>query len=337
MANFYYKLLKLNRVINNHQIKFASVLFADLVGFRHLFLSFDPILACNLRCKMCYFSNDEWRKNNKGIFKPEDINRIAELFFKKAYQLNIGCGAEPTLYRNFIDIIKLGKKYKIPFIGFVSNGQLLTEEHIKNFISLGLNELTLSIHGIKKETFEKFMVNASYEKFKNLLLTIERLKKTANSKLPNIRINYTVNPDNLEELSDFFNEFGEFHINILQIRPIIDLGDTVYTNKDFSTHIKQYAMIINKLSSICKEKKIILMANKIDPTYNKVNYTGIMKEYVKRYISPQRVWQTDFDWRNDSYENYCKKIKWRRTLFCNIFKKIDKIVYNTPSLSYDIM
>ena len=36
----------------------------------------DPILACNLRCRMCYFSDPEKRSAMKGIISPlDDIKR----------------------------------------------------------------------------------------------------------------------------------------------------------------------------------------------------------------------------------------------------------------------
>lgn len=336
MINTFYKLLKLNRIVKSHRMKFASLWLADLFGLRHLCVRFDPILSCNLRCEMCYFSNKDWRKKNKGLFDKVDIERLAELFFKKTYQLYIGCGAEPTLYKNFTDLVKLGKNYKIPFVGFVTNGQLLTEDHIKQFICYGLDELSLSTHGVKKETYEKLMVNASYDKFKKLLCTIDRLKQENNSRLPVVRMNYTVNADNLDELEDFFDDFGNYNIGALQIRPIIDLGDTVYKNKNFAPCVNKYNSIIDILHEKCKERKIIFMANKIDPTYNTINYAGVIVNYVRRYISPQYVWENDFDWRNESYKDYCKKIKWRKTLFKNIFLKIDKIATPTPSLSYEV-
>lgn len=336
MINTFYKLLKLNRIVKSHRIKFTSLLLADLFGLRYLCLRFDPILSCNLRCEMCYFSNKDWRKKNKGSFDHADIERLAELFFKKTYQLYIGCGAEPTLYKNFTDLVKLGKNYNIPFIGFVTNGQLLTEEHIKQFIFYGLDELCLSTHGVKKETFEKLMVNASYDKFKKLLCTIDRLKQENNSRLPVVRMNYTVNADNLDELEDFFDDFGNYNIGAFQIRPIFDLGDTVYKNKNFAPCVNKYNTIIDILHKKCKERKIIFMANKIDPTYNAINYAGVIINYVKRYISPQNVWENDFDWRNESYIDYCKKIEWRKTLFKNIFLKIDKIATPTPALSYEV-
>ncbi|MEK7830386.1 MAG: radical SAM protein, partial [Acidobacteriota bacterium] len=82
-----YRIIQLNRLVKNHRVKFAAVLAAHHLNLRHLFLRFDPVMACNLRCQMCYFSDDQFRKDNKGVFKPEEIDRLARMFFPKAVQL----------------------------------------------------------------------------------------------------------------------------------------------------------------------------------------------------------------------------------------------------------
>ena len=84
-------LVRLNRLIPSNRLKFLSMLAADLVGARHLILRFDPVQACNLRCGMCYFSDDEWLKHNPvKRFSDYEIERLADMFFPLAMQLHIG-------------------------------------------------------------------------------------------------------------------------------------------------------------------------------------------------------------------------------------------------------
>src|SRR6266849_394308 len=148
-----YKLVKLNRLVRNHRVKFASVLLAHRLGLRHLFLRFDPVMACSLSCSMCYFSNPDYVRQIKGIFSSEEIERLAETFFPRTLQLVIGCGTEPTLYKDFPELVNIANKYKVPFVGFTTNGQLLTAQHIERFIEYHLDELTISVHGVTKGTY----------------------------------------------------------------------------------------------------------------------------------------------------------------------------------------
>ena len=149
-------LVRLNRLIPSNRLKFLAVLAADLLHVRHLILYFDPVQACNLRCGMCHFSDDEWLKQHPvKRFSNSEIQRLADMFFPQAVQLHIGGAMEPTVYKNYQALVTLGKQYKVPFIGLTSNGQLLTPQNIRLIVEVGLGEIMLSTHGITKESYEK--------------------------------------------------------------------------------------------------------------------------------------------------------------------------------------
>src|ERR1700761_8714661 len=217
-------LIRLNRLIPSNRLKFLAVLAADMVGARHTIVRFDPIRACNLRCGMCYFSDKEWiERNPVKRFSHDEVLRLADMFFPQAIQLHIGARTEPTVYKDYPSLVALGKQYKVPFIGLTTNGQLLTQANIRLLIEDGLDEITLSTHGIKKDTYEKMMRGASFETFHRNLETIPDVKCELGQNNPAIRINYTVNPNNLSELYSFFDLFEGYGITTLQVRPIVDL------------------------------------------------------------------------------------------------------------------
>ncbi len=159
--NQVYQLMRLNRAIKDHRIKFAGVLLLNILRSRHLAVRFDPIMACNLSCRMCHFSNDEFRKTRKkGGFNSNEIDRLAKMFFPRTLQVVFGCKAEPTLYKDFPDLVKIAKSYGVPYVGLVSNGQLITEEHIKQLVNYGLNETYNEFS--KKIGFNKSLIRAIF-------------------------------------------------------------------------------------------------------------------------------------------------------------------------------
>ena len=162
-----YKLLQLNRKIKSHRIKFLGLWILHKFNQRYLAVNLDPVMACNLRCKMCYFTDADYVKTLKGQFNDEDLNQVAKTIFSRALKLQIGCGTEPTLYKNLVNIVELGKAFKVPYISLTTNANLLTEEKIEVLLKAGLDEFTISLHGVTKETYESFMKKASYEKFHN--------------------------------------------------------------------------------------------------------------------------------------------------------------------------
>ena len=313
-------LIKLNRLISNNRIKFFLVFLADLLGCRYTIVRFDPALACNLRCQVCYFSDPQWRKQNPPtVFSDDDILKISKYFFPTALQLYIGCGTEPTIYKNYTNIIKIAKNYKVPFISLISNGQLINKLHLNQFIEYGLDELTISTHGVKSSTYETLMRGASYQHFIELLEAIDEIKRDNNSNKPLLRINYTVTPDNLIELNGFFEAYGRFNINTIQLRPVFDWCinsiTTEYRTHDLMPFINEYNKIVSQFIVICKERNISLFYNVIDPTYAKDNaFAPVYNEGVIRLINPRKVWLEEFDWKNESYDQFKRRIGFRQKM-----------------------
>jgi MoaA/NifB/PqqE/SkfB family radical SAM enzyme len=333
-----YKLIKLNRLVRSYRVKFFGVWIADLVGLRHLFLRLDPVNACNLKCGMCYFSDKAYAKKIRGRFSENDLRRIATLFFSRTIQLVIGCAAEPTLYKDYVGLIQLAKNHHIPFVGFTTNGQLLDDNSIRKMVLVGLDEITLSVHGVTEESYEKFMVNSSFKKLHETLQLLTDYKTRYQKVLPEIRINYTVNADNLEELSNFFEIFGHYRINTLQIRPMVDVGNTSVPHKPMDQNtLDRYFEVLDKLRLKCVERKVVFLATKKDPNFDSYDKgTGYVLPAILRTIHPNKVWMKDFNWRKESYREFCKRTHWRRTLFNTVFGTKEYFKKVNHYLTYDV-
>ena len=324
-----YALLKINSLIKNHRIKFLGLWLLNILNKRTISVYFDPVLACNLRCKMCYFSDAERiRSNKKGIINEEDLNFIAKALFKNALKLQVGCGAEPTLYKNVEKVFSLGKTYGVPYMSLTTNGNLLTEEKIKQLCLSGLDEFIISLHGVTKKTYEFFMQGADYKTFlTNLKLISEEKKNYPNLKL---RINYTFNQDNFEELKDFFTVFKDISIDVLQLRPIRKLGNSEYRNFDLIPLESKYSSVLRKIKEEAKKRGITLLSDEKLNTNeggnsNSASNQSYMVEYTYCYISPQHCWQNDFDFRTETFAQWSKRTHWKRMIFGNIFKSKKEI------------
>lgn len=333
-----YQLLKFNRYLKNHRIKFLGIWLLHKLNKRYLAVNFDPVMACNLRCKMCYFTDENYVRKLKGIFPEEDLERLADVFFGRALKLQIGCGTEPTLYKQLSKIVALGKKKKVPYISLTTNANLLNKELIRDLVIEGLDEFTISLHGVHKEEYEEFMGKASYEKFSSALNEISNIKK----EFPNLklRINYTFNKDNFYSLNHFFDNFGKFKIDVLQIRPIKKIGETEYNNFDISSLSNDYDAMIANIEKECFTRGITLLANKSFNSLTKENnLSSFIYNYTYCYISPRHFWKKDFDWKNESFNEFSKKINWSKDLLSKVFKSKEQMLEleSKLSLNYDII
>ena len=338
-----YKVLKFNHLIKSHRIKFFGLWLLSILNKRYLSIQFDPVLACNLRCKMCYFTDADYvKKNMKGIFPEDDLENLANVNFKNALKLQIGCGAEPTLFKHNTKLITIAKKHNVPYISMVTNGNLLTQKDIHEFASAGLNEFILSMHGVTKETYEDLMDKGVYEKFHEILGHITEEKKS-NPKL-RLRINYTFNQDNFHELKDLFKSYEQYTIDSIQLRPIDKIGETTYNNFSLKAIEKEYAEISNYLKKECVKRGITLLfpesiaRNENDSLVVKTeNNSSYLLPYTYCYVSPNYYWKDDFNWKEETFSSWQNRNNWNQTLFKNIFlskKELEKP--NRNMLNYSV-
>ncbi len=331
-----YTLLRIYKKIKSPRIKILGLYLVSKLGIRHLSIRIDPALSCNLFCLMCYFSQSDVRKQKKGQLSEEDMTQIARIFFPKAFQLVIGCGAEPTINRDFMKIFQLGRQYNVPNLSIVTNGLLLRDSQIEEMIELGVNEIILSTHGLTKANYEKFMVNGKHEQFIYLLNTINRLKEQYQSDRPAIRINYTVNEENLKDL-DLFGDFVNSHkIQTLQVRPIMDIGGK-YTKLLDDSVKEQYNATLKQLKTICDTNQITLLGNTTDINYSKINGDSLVLENVYTYISSDTVKKYNLNSTKTKLSTYKKQIGWTKNLFSGLSNKTSKKSHINNSLKYDIL
>lgn len=309
-------LVRLNRAVKSNRLKFAAVLAADILRMRYLMVRFDPVTACNLRCGMCYFSNPAWSEQFAGPrFSAEDIDRLARFFFPQTLQLFLGGAAEPTVFKNWPELIRTAKSFGVPFVSLTTNAQLLDREASERAIGYGLDEVVVSVHGVAPATYERLMRNASYARLHHNLANLSAARDRDRASRLRIRVNYTLNPDNLDELDQFFERFGAYEIASLQVRPMIDLGETAYRRNDLAPHLDRYTRVIERVTNACRARGVALLANREDPTYVKANpYAVVYDAAVLRYIGPMGVWRDDFDWRRETYRSYKRRSHYRRSL-----------------------
>lgn len=324
-------------MIKSHRIKFFGLWWLHVLNKRYLAVNFDPVNACNLRCKMCYFTDENYVKTLKGTFDKADLPLWAARTLPRALKLQVGCGTEPTLYKHLDAVFELGKEYKVPHISLTTNAILLQKDKLESWVKNGLDEITVSLHGVYKETYEFMMGKSDYEQFHKSLALITELKK--NYPQLTLRINYTFNEDNFEELKDFYKVYGKHKIDIIQLRPLSKIGETAYNNFSLDKIIPIYDTFINQFKRESQERGVTLLAatNK-EKLINRSNEESLLFHYTYFYVSPTKFWKEDFDWKNETFNQYCKRKNWAKELLKIAFtsKKKLKHLQREQNLNYNI-
>jgi molybdenum cofactor biosynthesis enzyme MoaA len=284
---------------------------------------------------MCYFTDKNYVKKLKGVFPVDELQLLGKSVLKRAVKLQIGCGTEPTLYKNLTEVIELGKQYKVPYISMTTNANLIEKKQLEEWCKVGLNEITVSLHGTKKETYEEMMGKGDFSKFLTSLKFITESKK--NFPEFQLRINYTFNEDNFDELSGFWTMFNDIDVDVLQIRPIRKLGETEYNNYSIEKIVPKYEALYELLKEECEKRNTVFIAPNLEQLQDKVSKSSIVHDFTYFYISPTSFWKKDFDWKNETYDGYIQRTSWKVQLLKLILSsssKLNKLL--NDRLNYDI-
>jgi MoaA/NifB/PqqE/SkfB family radical SAM enzyme len=236
--------------------------------------------------------------------------------------VTFGCIAEPTLHKDLPQMVKLVKNHKVPFVSVVSNGQLLTVPSLMELAENGLDELIISIHGVTCATYERFMVGASYSELHNLLNNITELRRSGKFKQCKVRLNYVVNSENVSELKFFFQVFGSYYFDILQLRPLIEGS---FQDKLKLSELPKYDDILNAITMECKQRNIMLLSQGQRIPEHRRGYQALLMPAIFRYISPGLVWKKEFNWQQESYVGFCRRYHFTRSLIHSILSKPEEL------------
>lgn len=212
-------LIKIYNKLDIPILKYLAIKAFKTIGLRYLVVRIDTNYTCNLKCRMCYFSNPEIKR--RGPMSLELFNRIAADIFKKVRVLYLSCAAEPFMTKNIIDFIKVGKQYNIPTISFCTNGTLLNESKIQDIVDMGVNEVIISIDGATPETYNKIRKGADFNKVIENVRLIKEIKQKSNTQFPHVRINYLLMKSTINEIEPFFEIIKDCDISSVNFREML--------------------------------------------------------------------------------------------------------------------
>ncbi|MDE6380921.1 MAG: radical SAM protein [Muribaculaceae bacterium] len=338
-----YSVLKLVSRIKSPRIKVFGLWAMHVFRRRYIGVFLDPVMACNLRCRMCYLSAPGYKvvdSPEKALMTPETLQYVADTFFPRALKLQIGCSTEPTLFRGLDELIRIAKSKGVPYISLTTNGQLLTADSLRRMIDAGLNEITLSVHGFDKEIYEDLMRGANFERFLGLMASLREIKKEHPEF--KVRVNYVINADNILSLKKMYDVFGGLRPDVLQLRPIQKLGESSYDNFSHEEIKLHYDDVIAPIVERCRQESTVCLCpskknlESFDAEYDPM--VDYLEELTYYYVSPSGVNKPEFRWKEDSFSSYHKRRSTASKIWKSIWKWNHKAAskHSSRKLNYDV-
>ena len=230
---------------------------------------------CNLRCIMCYVKEYKWKY---------PVERLGEIkIFYPYLEKMMWQGGEVFSLGYFVDLIKEAAKYPNLQQGIITNAQLLTKETIDLLVKMNL-ELTISVDGIKKETYEYIRKNAKFEKLvRNLQYISEKKRKVKNRNFI-VGINFVVTKHNYKEILPLFNIIRRYGFDFFCIIPC---GGDIVDDKKLDEYDNNYVtQEILEIEKRCKDSRIRL-ENRVTLLEKEMLKTVELEENIDEWLSKE--------------------------------------------------
>ena len=140
--------------------------------------------VCNFKCGYCLPNGYQVDKSdNRKFLHLEEIRRLARVFSKLGVQKIRLTGGEPTVRKDFFEIIKILKnEAEIKKVVITTNGYNL-DEKAKMLVDSGLNGINISIDSLNRNTFKNV---TGHDRLPEILKGIQNLQDL---NFDNIKIN----------------------------------------------------------------------------------------------------------------------------------------------------
>jgi MoaA/NifB/PqqE/SkfB family radical SAM enzyme len=183
-----------------HRILFAR----GIVGAepRFIDLEIDISNRCNIRCRMCYFSFDQTFHAQAVFMRPGAFASIADSILPHAKTLMLSLGSEPLMSPDFVRVLELAARYRVPELGFYTNGLLMNDRIVDAIIESGVTVVAISVDGATKTTFESIRKGANFELLLRNVRALVRRRAEHGGALPRVRFGVVLMRQNIEELPD---------------------------------------------------------------------------------------------------------------------------------------
>lgn len=194
------------------------------------YISIEPVSACNLRCVMCYQSDNTFTGNQTfmGMMKLDLFKKIIdEASSNGTKAITLASRGEPTLHPQLSEMLEYcsGKFLEIKLN---TNATKLTEKLIHKILQSGITDIVFSVDSYTKENYEKIRLKGIFDEVLN---NIKKFKEIKDTFYPDLKIATRVSGVQVDKNQDpeLFKNFWEKHVDHVVMVPMSPWWDT-YNN-----------------------------------------------------------------------------------------------------------
>ena len=165
------------------------------------YLMIEPTNVCNLRCPLC--PTGELKLERKpGFMTMDTLKDVIEPLSDSLVEINITNYGEPTMHTELPEMISYVKSKGIR-VSLGSNGHFFkTDEAAAAYVKSGLDHIYISLDGTTQETFEKYRVRGNFDRLRDCVTRLVRVRNELGYTRPEIELQFIVMRHNEHQMDE---------------------------------------------------------------------------------------------------------------------------------------
>lgn len=221
----------------------------DVGRFLEVFL--DQNNKCNLKCRMCGFSDPRVAALPKFDLPFTLFQKIGDEILPRTRYLALSCMTEPLMTRDIGERLAIVGEASVPFTELITNGTLLSDAVIRSLIAARISRVAISIDGATKETFEGIRIGANFETVLENVRRFSRIKRETGAALPHLRINHVLSPANAGEFDRFLALVESLQPQSIDVRTVARFSNALDTGTKDPAFFETVREVRQKLDVFC--------------------------------------------------------------------------------------
>lgn len=213
-------------------------------------VAIDITNECNYRCLHCYNSSGNNCVVNNEL-SDDDWMYVAEVIAEVKPQSVCFCGGEPLLKYDLIcKMAQIFTEAGIPSIGMVTNGSLLTEDKLVQFLKYNIASIQISLDGENAETCYKLRQNKSaYDYAVNAIQLIRKFSKNR----IHCDVSFCPTSFNINEFQDVYEFCNKYKVRELRAQPLMISGRAINNEAIIKPSREQYNSLEKSIHQLKKK------------------------------------------------------------------------------------
>ncbi len=188
---------------------------------RKLTVFIDITNKCNLRCIMCHFAYPHLAVQTTRHMEPLLFEKIASQLAPFTQRLVLSAATEPTASPFFPEILRIAERVGIDDIGFLTNGNTLSDELEEAISKAPVAEIAVSLHGARPETYASIHRGGKLSRVLRNIGRLVAIREKNRRKIPRVGLHCTLMRRNIAELPEIVRVAAEAGLDFISMRHLI--------------------------------------------------------------------------------------------------------------------